>query len=275
VTALAALDASVILAVRNAVSTVGAQLAAIAAQEFEGSWEVVFVDNGSTDGTAAVASSWDRPGVPLYPVSADAGPGAAYAKNVGAAVARGRILVFCDGDDVVQPGWLAAHVRAQGAAAGLVGGAFVGRPPVLPGYLDWMPFADSANLSVAADVFLVAGGFDEGLRYSSDRELSWRLQLAGTALRFAPDALVAKGERARLRSVVRQNLRWGWADVVIYRRYRSVGQPRADTGHALRQWRGLLRRPAGDDESRRAWAREAGRRIGRLLASIRYRTLFL
>ena len=49
---------SVVLCVRDGASTLGRQLAALAHQDLESPWEVVLVDNASTDDTRAIASSW-------------------------------------------------------------------------------------------------------------------------------------------------------------------------------------------------------------------------
>src|SRR5205807_9629623 len=113
--------ASVILCVRNGASTIGDQLAALARQTCPDPWEVVVVDNGSSDGTAGVVQQWrDRlPGLRI--VSANQGVGLAYARNVGSHAASGRILAFCDADDVADPGWLAGLIAGAGEAD-IVGG---------------------------------------------------------------------------------------------------------------------------------------------------------
>ena len=50
--------ASVVLCVRNGAAFVGRQLAALAAQDLDTPWELVVVDNGSRDSTAAVVAPW-------------------------------------------------------------------------------------------------------------------------------------------------------------------------------------------------------------------------
>ena len=70
-------------------------------------FEVVVVDNRSTDGSRGIAERW-RPRIPgLRVVDAPSRAGAAHARNVGVAAARGSSILFCDVDDVVSETWVA------------------------------------------------------------------------------------------------------------------------------------------------------------------------
>jgi cellulose synthase/poly-beta-1,6-N-acetylglucosamine synthase-like glycosyltransferase len=79
------LTVSVVIPARNAAWCLTEQLRALAAQDFDGTWEVVVSDNGSTDGTVALvrdlAASFP---VPLRVVDASRRPGPAHARNEGA-----------------------------------------------------------------------------------------------------------------------------------------------------------------------------------------------
>ena len=98
------------------------QLEALAAQDYDGPWEMVVTDDGSRDGSPELAAQWMRErGTGRLVTSAGArGPGAA--RNAGVREAKGDLLAFCDADDVVSPGWLGALVEGAGAAD-LVAGA--------------------------------------------------------------------------------------------------------------------------------------------------------
>src|SRR6476469_9739853 len=100
-------DLTVVIAARDAQATLGEQLDALSAQEWDGAWEVLVVDNGSSDATCpmveAAAATWPA----LRLLVATDGVGPAFARNTGARAAAGRGLVFCDADDVVAPGWVA------------------------------------------------------------------------------------------------------------------------------------------------------------------------
>jgi Glycosyltransferases involved in cell wall biogenesis len=88
---------SVIVPCYNAAAHLGDALDALAAQDHP-QIEVIVVDDGSTDGTAALARR--RPQVRLV-CQANAGPSAA--RNAGIGIASGEFLTFCDADDLFRP----------------------------------------------------------------------------------------------------------------------------------------------------------------------------
>src|SRR5204862_5354000 len=88
------------------------QLSALSRQDYTGAGELVVADNGSNDGSHAIVANWSTRLRNLRVVDASQRRGCAAADNIGAAAARGSALVFCDQDDVVQPGWLAAMAEA-------------------------------------------------------------------------------------------------------------------------------------------------------------------
>jgi glycosyltransferase involved in cell wall biosynthesis len=289
------LELSVIMPLHNAAGVVVHQLAGLAGQTYRGGWELVVADNGSTDDGAAVVGRW-RDRIPdLRVVEASARRGAAAARNLGAAAARGDALVFCDADDVVAPGWLEAFAGALGRHDFVAGAcehealnpggtadwharSFEAGTPLTMGFL---PYASSANMAVSRAAFLQAGGFDEGFARlgaaGEDIDLSWRLQLGGHGLHFEPGALVHYRHRHDLRGVWRQNLRYGMADVLLYKRFHGHGVHPRPLGQALHGYRSLLLRAPTlvHRPSRGIWLRDAGHRWGRVRGSIREGVAFL
>jgi glycosyltransferase involved in cell wall biosynthesis len=75
-------------------------------------FEVVVVDDGSRDGTGAVVAAARE--LPVRAVRHESGAGRSAAANAGAALARGDVLLFLDGDTLAGPGLLAAHAAAHG-----------------------------------------------------------------------------------------------------------------------------------------------------------------
>ena len=286
---------SVVLPLYNGAGVVGEQLAALAGQDYPGAWEVVVADNGSTDGGAAVVERWSDRIPNLQVIDSSARRGAAAARNIGARAAAGDGLVFCDADDVVAPGWLAALARAlegHDFVAGACDHEALNPGPVadwhartfetgLPVGMNFLPYATSANMAVSRAAFFEVGGFDESFAAvgaaGEDIDLSWRLQLGGYRLHFEPRALIYYRHRPDLPEVWRQNLHYGMADVLLYRRYRAHGLRPRPLSQALRGFRGLLlRAPALVRRgSRGVWLRDAGHRVGRLRGSVQGRTFFV
>ncbi len=238
---------SVVMACRDASSTIVAQLLALAGQESPVPWEVVVVDNRSRDGSAQVALAHAPllPALRVVPALERDGPG--YARNVGVRAARGRWVVFCDADDVVADGWLAAMARAlerHPAVAGRFDAERLNPPRVLASRavdqtsglqhtpeLSPLPHAGAGNLGVHRALFEQVGGFDESLPVLEDTDLTWRVQEAsGTVLHFAPDAVVHVRLRSTGRAMFRQGRTYGRAYAELRRR--AALQPAGPAGAA-------------------------------------------
>ncbi len=106
------LSVSVIIPAYNAADTIGAQLDALKAQCYNGAWEVIVVDNGSTDGTPSGVQRYQREMPNLRLLSATEKKTAGYARNTGAKAAKGDGFLFCDADDMVAPSWLSVLAKA-------------------------------------------------------------------------------------------------------------------------------------------------------------------
>ena len=285
---------SVVVPAFNETRHLGEQLRALAAQDYEGEIEVLLVDNGSTDGTPELAR---RLGAELLPalrvIDASERPGPSVARNAGWRAASGELVLFCDADDVADPGWVRTMVAALEAAA-VVGGRLEVEslndprtlawrsPPAqthLPRAEGYLTFAMGSNMGIRADVLRKLGGFNEDLdRSGEEPDLCWRAQLAGEALVFAPDAVVHYRLRSGLRPLLRQHRHWGLGSVDLFCRFRAHGMPRSSTAGAARHWgRLVLGAPVrlASPSGRGVWASRVAYRWGRLKASVEHRTRYL
>lgn len=279
--------------VRNAATTIGGQLRALAEQDAPPSWELVVADNGSTDGTPELTRSLSAR-IPGFRLVVAGGPaGVSHARNVGAAHASGAVLVFCDADDEADPAWVSAIGEAA-RTHGIFGGALdrrrftaparrrpglelsTGLSRPFPGYL---PFASGANLAVRSDVFRDLGGFDESfVGGGDDVDFCWRAQQAGYELGFAPRAVMHYRERATAVAAARQFFRYGVQDPHLYKKHRRCGMPRSSARTVVSTWAGLTIggiRFLPTAARRAQWTRSSSRRLGRVVGSVRYRALFL
>ncbi len=230
------LELSVVIAAYDAETTLGEQLDALVAQRVPFAWEVVVADNGSSDGTADLARSYAGR-LRIRVVDASATPGAGAARNVGVSVARAPLIAFCDADDVVGDGWLAAMRAALGRHAFVAGrfdGTRLNSPAVLrsrtvpqqhglqeSARLPGLHAAGAGNMGIRADVFRAVGGFDPRCLYLEDADLCWRVQLAGVPLVWAPDALLHVRLRGSLWSTARQGYHYGTGERWLALRYRE------------------------------------------------------
>lgn len=283
---------SVVIAAKDAADVLEDQLGALAAQTFRGSWELIVADNNSSDRTAAIARHAQPRFAQMRVVDAAERRGAGYARNAGAAVARGTFLCFVDADDRVDPQWLDMLARDLDGADALGGQliAFgVGRDgtesitdpgsDALPTHrLGFLPNATTANLCVRRQLFEELGGFDGWFGTGEDIDFSWRLQLAGHELRLARDAVVFYRERDGLADLARQFFHYGEAMPALYRKFRACGMPRSSTRDAARAWLEICVLWVVAWSSRRArrgWTKLAAQRAGRIAGSLRHRVLYL
>lgn len=190
---------TVVIPVYNAENVIGEQMRALSDQDFDGPFEVLLADNGSTDGSV-LAAERAASGLTMRTVDASKRRGPSAARNIGAKSARSELLLFCDADDLVDPAW----VRTMHAA--LEAGAWVGGPylPFASREDIWIPrydvsalptawdrtYAFGGNFGIRREEWIRLGGFDESLTGAEEIEFAWRAHDAGLSLTFVPEARV-------------------------------------------------------------------------------------
>ena len=191
-------DVSVIIAVRNGKPHLRDQLQALTAEKLDRTWELLVVDNGSLDGTASLVESF-RGQLPLHVLS-EPEQGKARALNRGMKEASGRMLLFLDHDDVIQPGYLQFMVSA------------LDREPVVGARMDtrilnpWWTWGEPTGqedavpdgchlsgscLGVRSEVVQQVGEFSAEVGVWEDYDFTWRIHRSGFPLSFVPNAVLA------------------------------------------------------------------------------------
>ena len=285
---------SVIIPCFNVADTLAYQLEALANQQWSEPWEVIVADNGSTDGSMAILEQYKQKLANLRLVDASDRRGRAHACNVGVLAAAGEAIAFCDADDIVGAGWVAAMGEALSKydfVACRLDCEKLNEPWTLKyrslnlqsdgsieyEYPPYLPHAAGASLGVKGSIHEAVGGFDETLLRLQDTDYCWKIQLAGTKLHFVPEAVIYYRFRHTIRGLYRQARLWGDYNVFLYKKYRALGMPQLSWKASIKAWLHLLKRfpQILSKEDRAKWLWLLGWRVGRVQGCIRYRVLAL
>lgn len=235
------MEVSVIVPVHNDAVRLGQCLAALKRQTVMAQYEVVVIDNGSTDDIRSIVSDY-----PAVRYLREDRPGSYAARNRGVTEARGRVLAFTDSDCRPSPTWLERGVARIEKQADPV---FVGGPvqvtfgdPVNPTalelfeslhafpqrhYIESCSFSVTANLLVSASLFATVGAFDATLLSSGDREWGQRAARLGVLPFFDEMVSVSHPARRSLREI-NYKLRRVYAGDVQLKNNRGEARARFD-----------------------------------------------
>lgn len=193
---------SIVIPTYNRLPILQKCLQAMEAQDFSQPYEIVVIDDGSTDGTVEFLQihASDFPHVRLFQQNHE---GAAIARNTGIDLAKGETIVFIDSDLVVTPIFLSAHAKALGNSDraftyGLVINTSNFENPTSAQVKIQdisTAFFATGNVAIAKHWLLEAGKFDPSFRQYGweDLELGVRLKNLGLKLIKCPEALVIIG----------------------------------------------------------------------------------
>jgi GT2 family glycosyltransferase len=211
-------------------------------------YEVILVDDGSTDNTASIAAQF-----PQVRYIHQSNHGLSHARNTGAAAAKGEVLAYTDSDCMVDADWLYYLIATllSGSYAG------VGGPNVTPPAQNWIQACVAAapggpshvlltdtiaehipgcNMAFHRWAFDSVGGFDpEYHKAGDDVDFCWRLQQAGYVIAFSPTAIVWHHRRFTLRAFLKQQDGYGEAESLLRFKHLIFFGP---TGTA--KWRGQI-----------------------------------
>jgi GT2 family glycosyltransferase len=224
---------SVVVCAHNAANTLDECLASLERLNYP-NYEIVLVNDGSTDGTGKIAECYPAVRVLETPKS-----GLAAARNAGFLEARGEMIAYTDADVRVDPDWLAFLVQPF-LESDVVG---AGGPNVVPREDGWLAqcvarapgspthvllddctaeHVPGCNSAFRRDALLAVGGFDPVfVRAGDDVDICWRLQARGWRIGFAPAALVWHHHRRSMAAYWRQQVGYGEAETWLMHRHPS------------------------------------------------------
>jgi len=238
---------SVIVCSYNGAKTLAACLQSLGNLNYS-DYEVILVDDGSTDNTAQIAEQF-----PHVRYIYQKNHGLSHARNTGAAAAKGEVFAYTDSDCMADVDWLYYLIGT------LVSGEFagVGGPNITPPAQNWIQACVAAspggpshvlltdtiaehipgcNMAFYRSAFENIGGFDtEYHRAGDDVDFCWRLQQSGCVIGFSPTALVWHHRRFTLRAFLKQQEGYGEAESLLRFKHLIFFGP---TGTA--KWRGQI-----------------------------------
>jgi GT2 family glycosyltransferase len=241
---------SVVVCSYNGSRTLGQCLRSLETLDYP-DYEVIVVDDGSTDHTRAVLAEH-----PTVRAIHQANRGLSAARNVGLQEATGSIVAYTDADCYADPQWLThlVYQLAHTSAAGVGGpnlapedgrlAACVAAAPGQPMHvLESDQVAEhipGCNMAFRREALLAVNGFDPVYRKAGDDvDLCWRLQQAGYWITFAPGAFVWHHRRQTPRAYLRQQAGYGEAEALL-----RFKHPDRFNGRGDGKWRGVVYGPA-------------------------------
>jgi glycosyltransferase involved in cell wall biosynthesis len=271
---------SIVIPCFNAAETIADTLSSIQKQTFQ-DWEVLCIDDGSTDNTHAIVLEFSKHDARIK-LASNPSKGPSSARNFGALnLAEGEILCFCDADDLWSPTKLMelkdafsneltdavygkvaffenCHQRASAYSTVLQ------KPLSIPVLMGENPVCTMSNISIRRTLFTRANSFDERIVHNED--LEWLVRLVGnninivglnschTYYRASHYGLssdlnaMANGRKAVLRTAAAYGFTPDGASNAVYYRYLARRALRLGHGrtHALRYTTiGIIQSPIG------------------------------
>lgn len=218
-----------------------------------GSFEMILIDNNSTDNSVQLIKDFisKKEGLNIKLIH-ELKQGSCAARNRGARIAKGKIIVNTDPDCVADKGWLKDIASAfdtpptsppykggdggVGAVAGNIYGfnpqgiiekflsiftlRGIGEQRIFDSYNLFTGGFATANLSVRKDVFERIDGFDENINiFGEDHDLCARIYKAGYKIKAVPNAVIYHIHRSDLKGFIKQSINFGIAHSILLKKH--------------------------------------------------------
>ena len=190
--------------------------------------EIIVVNDGSTDNTLQVLEKTEN----IITIS-QKNSGPATARNTGAKIAKGDILIFTDSDTIPHKDWLynlSKPFQNQNIAAATGTYSIENKESKLAQliqeeigykhskYNDYVAFGGTYNLAIKKEVFDTIGGFNEGYKNASgeDVDICYKILKQGYQIRFVKDAIVGHFHPENLYKYLKNQFNHGFWRAKLY-----------------------------------------------------------
>ena len=223
---------SVVCCSYNGSRFIGDCLSALARQDYP-DYEVIVIDDGSTDTTAEIARGFD------VDLVSTPNQGLSAARNEGLARASGEVVAYIDDDAYPDQDWL-RYLGWVYMTAGVQGAGGPNLPPpgdgrtaelvaLAPGGPNHVLRTDTVaehvpgcNSSYRTDALRAIGGYDTRFRTAGDDvDVGWRIQEAGGTIGFSAGAMVWHHRRGTAKGYLKQQRGYGYAEALLERKWPS------------------------------------------------------
>jgi GT2 family glycosyltransferase len=222
--------ASIVIPAYNAAQTLNSCLEALKEQDADAAYEVIVVDDCSSDQTASVAAQSD-----ITLIQHQERRGAAAARNSGIQAAAGEIICFTDADCRPKSDWLREILTpfSDQAISGCKGTYATEQREIVARFVqieyedkydllekqERIDFIDTYSAAYRQEVLQANNGFDEQFTYLEDQELSFRLAARGYEMVFHPQAIVYHHHADSLSAYARKKFTIGYWKAQVVRRF--------------------------------------------------------
>lgn len=230
------LEVSIIVPIYNSEKTIGKTIKSLLNQNYpKNKYEIILVDDGSTDGTVEVVKKFK--GVKLI-LQKHAGP--AIARNRGARHSKGKMILFTDADCIANRNWVESITKPfEDKKIVGVAGTYkaANKRKIMPRFISYeiedrhnsmkgkynIDFVGTFSAAYRRDVFVKFGGFDENFNRASgeDTDLSFKISKAGGRIVLVPDAYVYHHHTESLMTMLKKKFWMGYWRIFLYRKHKD------------------------------------------------------